>query len=153
VNPCQDLVISVGDTRNFMLHCLFLENAKIYGVYRFSIPKSAITKERIRKSVETSGEQNFVVDLSLVQMFEEINAEKEFLNKINVDLVYPNDESSQIPIASINDVHSVDPMFLLALQSCLPPEEVRRIMKARQKLYIAKRARDIEYFDTGTSKA
>jgi hypothetical protein len=70
---------------------LFPRNVEICGGHRFSIPNNLVTEDRKGRFVDTSGEQYFIVDSSLVQMLKEINAEKKFLGKIKVDLEHPND--------------------------------------------------------------
>jgi hypothetical protein len=66
MNPYWDLVISMGGSRNFILHCLFPRNDEICEGYKLSRPDSFVTIDKKGVSIGTNGEQNLVVDTSLV---------------------------------------------------------------------------------------
>jgi hypothetical protein len=56
-----------------------------------------------------------------------------------------------MPKATLDDVHSIDPILIHALKSYLPLDQVQRIMGVRQKSFSAVGAYENVYGDTSTS--
>jgi hypothetical protein len=85
--------------------------------HKFSIPKTLVDLYEKEKFAESSGVTIIVVDQFLVQMFKEMNAEKEFLATLSINCENPDvskDESSKTPEATLDDVHSTGLMIIHA---------------------------------------
>jgi hypothetical protein len=81
LNTSSDIIVSIGGIRNFVLNCLFHNNEEICERFKFSILDFFMITTDNTLDVGKSVKPNIIIDLSLIQMFKEFRAKRNFLKR------------------------------------------------------------------------